>query len=124
MADESQLKQVMINLFINAMDAMQNGGKLTVTTGQANGAVAVPGGNTPDSLVNIAVSDTGTGIDRESLKNIFDPFFTTKSPGKGNGLGLSVCLRIIETFAGTIAVKSSPGEGSTFTVSLPAVQTP
>jgi hypothetical protein len=122
MADESQLKQVMINLFINAMDAMQNGGKLTVTTGQANGAVAVPGGNTPDSSVNIAVSDTGTGIDRESLTNIFDPFFTTKSPGKGNGLGLSVCLRIIETFAGTIAVQSSPGAGSTFTISLPALQ--
>ncbi len=122
MADESQLKQVMINLFINAMDAMQNGGKLTVTTGQANGAAAVPGGNPPDSSVCIAVSDTGTGIDRGSLNNIFDPFFTTKSPGKGNGLGLSICLRIIEAFAGTIAVQSTPGTGSTFTISLPALQ--
>jgi two-component system NtrC family sensor kinase len=123
MADESQLKQVMINLFINAMDAMQRGGKLTVATGQTNGPAPAPGSTVPRSAVSISVSDTGTGIDPESLKNIFDPFFTTKSPGKGNGLGLSVCLRIIEIFAGTIAVKSSPGAGSTFTISLPVLQT-
>jgi hypothetical protein len=123
MADESQLKQVMINLFINAMDAMQGGGTLTIATGRTNGSSAAPGSSAPGPAVSITVSDTGTGIAAESLKNIFDPFFTTKSPGKGNGLGLSVCLRIIETFAGTIAVKSSPGAGSTFTVSLPAVQT-
>jgi len=85
-------------------------------------AAAVPGGNPPDSSVCIAVSDTGTGIDRGSLNNIFDPFFTTKSPGKGNGLGLSICLRIIEAFAGTIAVQSTPGTESTFTISLPALQ--
>jgi hypothetical protein len=121
MADESQLKQVMINLLINAMDAMAEGGKLTVATGKSNGVDASPGG-TPGPAVTIAVSDTGTGIDPAALQNIFDPFFTTKSPGTGNGLGLSVCLRIIETFAGTIAVHSAPGEGSTFTVSLPAVQ--
>ena len=122
MADESQLKQVMINLFINAIDAMQGGGTLTIATGRTKGSGAAPGSAAPRPAVSIAVSDTGTGIAVESLKNIFDPFFTTKSPGKGNGLGLSVCLRIIETFAGTIAVKSSPGEGSTFTISLPAVQ--
>ncbi len=122
MADESQLKQVMINLFINAMDAMQQGGTLTVATGQTNGSAATPGSTAQRPAVSIVVRDTGAGIDLQSLKNIFDPFFTTKSPGRGNGLGLSVCLRIIETFAGTIAVTSSPGEGSCFTISLPAVQ--
>ena len=123
MADESQLKQVMINLLINAMDAMAEGGKLTVATGKHHGAVAAADGGMPCPAVSIAVSDTGSGIDPGALQNIFDPFFTTKSPGKGNGLGLSVCIRIIEACAGTMAVKSSPGEGSTFTVSLPAVQT-
>jgi signal transduction histidine kinase len=122
MADESKLKQVMINLFINAMDAMQGGGKLTVATGKINGADAAPGCSAPEPAVSISVGDTGTGIDAESLRNIFDPFFTTKSPGKGNGLGLSVCLRIIEAFAGTIAVKSSPGAGSTFTIVLPVFE--
>jgi two-component system cell cycle sensor histidine kinase/response regulator CckA len=122
MADESQLKQVMINLLINAMDAMAEGGKLTVATGKHSGAAAASAAGVPVPAVSIAVSDTGSGIDPGSLQNIFDPFFTTKSPGTGNGLGLSVCLRIIETFAGTIAVQSAPGAGSTFTISLPALQ--
>jgi C4-dicarboxylate-specific signal transduction histidine kinase len=121
MADESQLKQVMINLFINAMDAMQGGGTLTVATGRINGSASAGVSALRPSVI-IAVSDTGTGIAEQSLKNIFDPFFTTKSPGRGNGLGLSVSLRIVETFAGTMAVTSKPGAGSTFTVSLPAVQ--
>jgi len=124
MADEGQLKQVMINLFINAMDAMQHGGRLTVATGLAEGGATEPADCPAASpAVRISVGDTGTGIEPASLKNIFDPFFTTKSPGKGNGLGLSVSLRIVESFAGTIAVKSSPGEGSTFTIDLPGVQT-
>jgi len=104
------------------MDAMQQGGKLTVATGQTNGSAATPGSTAQRPAVRIVVRDTGAGIDSQSLKNIFDPLFTTESPGRGNGLGLSVCLRIIETFSGTIAVTSSPGEGSSFTISLPAVQ--
>jgi len=118
MADKQQFQQVMINLFINAMDAMPEGGKLIVTT---EPYTAAPN-DTPlnPSDIRIIAEDTGEGIGKEHINRIFDPFYTTKSAGKGTGLGLSVSLRIIESFGGKISVKSSPGKGTAFTITLPA----
>ncbi len=118
--DEQQFQQVMINLFINAMDAMQKGGGLTVTTEQQNDKQNPSNIPSNTSDVRITISDTGVGIEENQLNRIFDPFYTTKSPGKGTGLGLSICLRIIESFRGKISVKSSLSEGTTFTIMLPA----
>lgn len=119
-ADEQQFQQVMINMFMNAMDAMQDGGTLTVITEQYNGRhhASNISSNPPD--VRITVVDTGIGIEENHLNTIFDPFYTTKSPGKGTGLGLSICLRIIESFRGKISVKSSLSKGTIFTIMLPA----
>jgi two-component system NtrC family sensor kinase len=113
MGDEQQFQQVMINLFINAMDAMPQGGKLTITTEPYSDGYNPSG-------VRMIIRDTGVGIEKEHLNKIFDPFYTTKSPGKGTGLGLSVSLRIIESFGGKISVESSPEKGTTFTIILPA----
>ena len=120
-ADQDQLKQVLINLMFNARDAMEQGGRLTVTTG----AVRSPGGDDseaekrPRDLVEIAVSDTGKGIPARELQKIFHPFYTTKPPGKGTGLGLAISLRIVESFRGTIHVESVEDRGTTFRVRLP-----
>jgi signal transduction histidine kinase len=119
-ADEQQFQQVMINLFINAMDAMQGGGELTVTTEPCNDSQNPSNTFSNASDVRIIVKDTGVGIEENHLNRIFDPFYTTKRPGKGTGLGLSICLRIIESFRGKISVKSSLSEGTTFTIMLPA----
>ena len=122
MADERQLQQVMINLFLNAMDAMPEGGTLSIATSQSspehNGSPA----DTPSqSAMTITVGDTGTGIEDNAINKIFDPFYTTKSPGKGTGLGLSVCLSIVESFKGSLSVRSTPGQGTIFTLVLPTV---
>ena len=117
-ADEQQFQQVMINLFINAMDAMPDGGKLIVTTEQQADVRNLSNTSPQPSGIKIKVEDTGTGIERKHLNSIFDPFYTTKNPGKGTGLGLSVCLRIIESFSGSISVESLPGEGTAFTIML------
>ena len=107
-SDPSLLRQVLLNLVNNAMDAIQKGGKITVATDIGEG----------DS-VEIRVSDTGTGIPQENLSKIFDPFFTTKPPGKGTGLGLSICHGIIEKLGGSISVASQVGKGTTFSIKLP-----
>lgn len=120
MTDQQQFQQVMINLLINAMDAMPNGGRLTITSEQSSDAKNLSHTFSNQTGVKVTVRDTGIGIKREHLNSIFDPFYTTKEPGKGTGLGLSVCLRIIESFGGTISVESSPGKGTTFTIILPA----
>jgi len=120
LADEQQFQQVMINLFINAMDAMPNGGKLTITSQTYNNNKNIFTNPSDPTGVKIVIRDTGKGIKKEDLHRIFDPFFTTKEPGKGTGLGLSVSLRIIESFRGTISVDSSPEKGTTFTIILPA----
>lgn len=111
-SDPSLLRQVLLNLVNNAMDAIQKGGKITVTTDIGEG----------DS-VEIRVNDTGTGIPQENLRKIFDPFFTTKPPGKGTGLGLSICHGIIEKLGGSISVASQVGKGTTFTIRLPLENT-
>jgi signal transduction histidine kinase len=102
-----QIQQVFLNLMLNSIDAMPEGGKLTVSMKKT------------DSSVEVMFSDTGTGIDETIIDRIFDPFFTTKSPGRGTGLGLSICYGIIREHNGTITVKSRKGEGTTFTIRLP-----
>jgi two-component system, NtrC family, sensor kinase len=109
--DPPLLRQVVLNLLTNAMQAMAEAGQGTigVTTAAENGDV-----------VTISVTDTGPGIAKEFLPRIFDPFFTTKSPGKGTGLGLSLCQRIVDRLGGRIDAASPPGHGAIFTVRLPA----
>jgi two-component system NtrC family sensor kinase len=107
--DPSRLEQVFLNLFVNAADAMrEKGGKLKITTSAVN------------HRVRVVVEDTGIGIDEAHLPHIFEPFFTTKEPGLGTGLGLSIVYGVIQSHNGTIDVESTPGEGTTFIVSLPA----
>jgi len=102
-----KLKQLFLNLIVNARDAMPAGGRLTITTERADGSVV------------IEVGDTGIGIPPEYMGRIFDAFFTTKGKVTGAGLGLSVCYGIVQQHNGRISVRSEPGRGSTFTVSLP-----
>ena len=101
------LQQVFMNLFLNAIKAMPDGGLLKIKTG-AKGATA-----------HAQVSDTGCGISHEGLEKIFDPFYTTSTVGKGTGLGLAICYSIVKQHGGTIEVESAEGKGSTFTVKLP-----
>jgi signal transduction histidine kinase len=102
-----KLQQVFMNLFLNAKDAMPDGGNLKLKT------------FVQDSELVVRVSDTGVGISKEEVKRIYDPFFTTKSVGKGTGLGLSVSYGIIQEHSGRISVDSKPGEGTTFSLYFP-----
>ncbi len=118
--DFHQMQQVILNLIINAIDAMEQGGRLYVEVEPYRGAAAhfIAAENEPERrFVEIAISDTGTGIAQENLETIFDPFFTTKS--QGTGLGLSIVYRIIAAHHGEISVSSQVGEGTTFRVLLP-----
>lgn len=111
-ADRQHLRQVLLNLFTNAVDAMPEGGRLTPR-------VAL--GRTPDGApaVVIEVSDTGVGIPGELLDRVCEPFFTTKEEGKGTGLGLAICRRIVEQHRGTLEVRSAAGAGTTIRITLP-----
>ncbi len=112
--DHQYLSQVFVNLILNAVEAMRGGGTLTLSSD-----VSLDTG-----CVAIHIADTGPGIPPDVLKSIFDPFFTTRTSGRGTGLGLSVSLGIIQKHGGEIRVESTVGEGSTFTVILPASQQP
>jgi signal transduction histidine kinase len=119
-ADANQLKQVLVNLMLNAGDAMEQGGSLTMASRLVSPvSEGADSDEHPSGYIEIAVSDTGKGIAAAERNKIFDPFYTTKPPGKGTGLGLAISLRIIETFGGSIHVESTEGKGSTFTVKLP-----
>ncbi len=106
----SQLKQVFMNIIVNAAEAMHGGGTLTITTGLSS----------DEKEIWIDFADTGEGISRENFSKIFDPFFTTKEVGKGTGLGLSTSYGIIDGHGGRIVVKSQVGKGTTFRIELPA----
>ncbi len=106
-ADPSQMTQVLVNLTVNAVQAMQAGGTLTIRT------------LARDSLVTLVIGDTGEGMDEEALKRVFLPFFTTKEVGQGTGLGLAVVHGIVTSHGGSISVESRPGRGSTFEIHLP-----
>jgi PAS domain S-box-containing protein len=113
-ADPGQLEQVLMNLAVNARDAMSQGGRLRIETRNEGGGSAQP-----NRRAVLVVSDTGCGMTPEVRARIFEPFFTTKEQGKGTGLGLSTVFGIVEQAGGTISVESAPGRGATFEVSLP-----
>jgi PAS domain S-box-containing protein len=116
-ADPGQIEQLIMNLAVNARDAMPEGGTLTIRTRDLSEGAAEP---PLDVCVVIEVSDTGTGIEPELLPKVFEPFFTTKEPGKGTGLGLSTVYGIVKQNAGNVHVDSTPGAGATFKVYWPA----
>jgi signal transduction histidine kinase len=115
LGDVHQLQQVFLNLITNALDAMPDGGELTVETGLDESYAGEQGFHS----VRMGFTDTGCGIDPEDQKRIFEPFFTTKDLGKGTGLGLAVCQRIVKAHSGNITVKSQVGKGTTFIILLP-----
>lgn len=112
--DRHQIEQVLLNVCLNAVEAMSEGGTLTAATDYSPNA----------QMVVLAIEDTGVGIPAEHLEKIFDPFFTTKAPGKGTGLGLAVSQRIIHDHGGHLYVESETGKGSKFTIELPAKNEP
>ena len=125
--DSTQLHQVLMNLCVNARDAMPAGG--TLTLGLENRVIdesyaGMTPGATAGPFVCLSVADTGTGIPPEQIDRIYDPFFTTKEPGKGTGLGLSTVLGIVHSHGGFLQVHSQPGQGTEFLVHLPAADIP
>jgi two-component system, cell cycle sensor histidine kinase and response regulator CckA len=126
-ADRGRIEQVIVNLAVNARDAMPDGGRLSIEVtapeiddDYARTRLSLRAGN----YVVIAVSDTGHGIDPDDQTHIFEPFFTTKPAGEGTGLGLSTVFGVVRQTGGTISVYSEPGHGSTFRIYLPRVEEP
>ncbi len=127
LADAGQIEQVLVNLAVNASDAMPGGGKLTMktTNTQVDEAYAADRANlSPGRYVSLKVSDTGTGIPKDVIERVFEPFFTTKPKGEGTGLGLATVYGIITQAGGTVRIHSEPGIGTTLTVLLPVTSGP
>jgi signal transduction histidine kinase len=124
-ADRSQLEQAVVNLVLNARDAMPGGGRITVRTGAValddHGARQL--GVEPAVYAMLRVSDHGTGIDEATLHHVFEPFFSTKDATKGTGLGLSTVHGVATQSGGAVGVETEPGRGSTFTIYLPLAPT-
>jgi two-component system, cell cycle sensor histidine kinase and response regulator CckA len=120
--DRGQLEQVILNLAVNARDAMPGGGTITIATENRDADAGVGGEPHPRGTVLLSVADTGTGIDPDALDRIFDPFFTTKARGSGTGLGLATVKSIVETAGGFVRVATEKDRGTTFTVGLPACE--
>lgn len=122
-ADADHIDQILMNLVLNARDAMPEGGTIRISTGHCTSTAVEgrPRGPRDRAFVEIIVEDTGRGIAPEHLSRIFDPFFTTKEPGRGTGLGLSVVYNMVKAHGGEIFAKSQPGKGSSFRILLPKV---
>lgn len=112
--DPRRVEQVFLNLILNACHAMAKGGTITITARQVQREMG--------SVVQLAFADSGHGIAEQNLKEIFDPFFSTKAGSGGTGLGLFISRKIVESYQGTIDVKSEENKGTTFTVEFPALQ--
>jgi CheY-like chemotaxis protein len=125
--DVHQFERVIMNLVLNARDAMPDGGRITVATRNERldrAFCRTHPGAVPGEHVELSISDTGEGMDEDTQKRVFEPFFTTKGAGEGSGLGLSVVYGIVKQSQGTIYVDSRPGEGTRFTIYLPAKESP
>jgi PAS domain S-box-containing protein len=119
LADSNQLEMVLLNLVVNARDAMSEGGRITITACEEAFAADAAGKPGPGHYVRLSVTDTGAGMDEATLRRATEPFFTTKGPGKGTGLGLSVVNGITEQIGGRFSLESTPGKGTTATLWLP-----
>ena len=123
-AAPAEIEQVLVNLVLNALDAMPAGGELTIATDLAGAdAVGSHEGERPEQFISISVADNGVGIPESLQAMIFEPFFTTKPPGKGAGLGLATAYGIVRQHQGSIKVQSRPGAGTKFTIYLPVKKT-
>ncbi|MGB5984650.1 MAG: ATP-binding protein, partial [Desulfobacterales bacterium] len=126
LADRGQLEQVLMNLLVNAVDAMPDGGQITIDTHRIHHdeLTGKPYQPAPGQYICLSVSDTGSGMDEATRKRVFEPFFTTKGLDRGSGLGLASCYGIIKAHGGYIDVESQPGQGSCFTIYFPGTDQP
>ncbi|MEZ5291166.1 MAG: ATP-binding protein [Vicinamibacterales bacterium] len=126
LAETSQIEQIVVNLTLNARDAMPDGGVLTITAGPGRAEAAsatADGASAPARNIRLAVSDTGGGVDPSIRERMFEPYVTTK-PSPGSGLGLAVVRAVLEQLGGSIDVASDPGQGTTFSIDLPKAPSP